>query len=91
MEYLLEIFNIWNWSRHRSIEITELHYGDMTVHVVLGTINPRVRYSVIIACDSTKSLVTVRKGNCPEVSFLIFCIDRKSRHSLVTRKTDLYL
>lgn len=85
------MFSTWNWGRHRSIEVTELHYREMTVHAVLGNINPGVRYSVIIACDPTKSLVTVRKGNCPEVSCLIFCIDRRSRHSLVTRKTDLYL
>ena len=44
-----------------------------------------------VACDYTKSLVIIKKGSCPEVSFFIFCIDRKSRHSPVTRKTDLYL
>ena len=82
MEYLLKIFNIWNWSRHRSIEITELHYRDMTVHVVLGNINPRIRYSVIIACDSTKPLVTVRS--------LSSALTEKA-DSVVTRKTDLYL
>lgn len=73
--------------------MTKLHYEHMTVYVVLRNINPGgVRGNMRVACDSTKSHHhLIRKGSCLEVSFLIFYIDRKSGHSLVTRKTDLYL
>lgn len=72
--------NLQDTHRHgpRSVEMTELHYGQRTVVLLWGILIPGLRCSMSTACDSTKSIVIIRKGSCLEVSFLILCIQEKA-------------